>query len=137
MLTVYIYISISFVLGFLLAWIIRTITISRLKKSNKSLDGYLESEKLRKETLLKENSNLYVTKTSSAESYEAKLAAFTALAKRQDEDILLLQKSNEETEKLLESGEPMVHSLKLQLIEAQNTIARYKAQMEKVSHVSP
>jgi hypothetical protein len=42
---------------------------------------------------------------------------------------LLLQKSNEQTEALLQAGQPEVHALKIQLIEAQNTIARYKAQL--------
>jgi hypothetical protein len=46
-----------------------------------------------------------------------------------DSDILLLQKSNEETEALFKAGEPVIHSLKLKLIEANNTIARYKAQL--------
>jgi hypothetical protein len=46
-----------------------------------------------------------------------------------DNDILLMQKSNEETEALLEKGEPAIHELKLKLIEANNTIARYKAQL--------
>ena len=45
-----------------------------------------------------------------------------------DGDILLLQKSNEETEALLAEGEPALHEMKLKLIEATNTIARYKAQ---------
>jgi hypothetical protein len=46
-----------------------------------------------------------------------------------DADILLLQKSNEETEALLAKGEPAINELKLKLIEANNTIARYKAQL--------
>ena len=51
------------------------------------------------------------------------------LNKQMDSDILLLQKSNEETEALLKAGEPVIHSLKVKLIEANNTIARYKAQL--------
>jgi hypothetical protein len=50
--------------------------------------------------------------------------------KRLDEDILLLQKSNEETEALLEAGQPVIHALKLQLIAANNYIARNKLQSE-------
>ena len=48
-----------------------------------------------------------------------------------DSDILLLQKSNEETEALLQEGQPALHALKLQLLDAQNTIARYKAQQHQ------
>ncbi|MEO6584264.1 MAG: LapA family protein [Ferruginibacter sp.] len=135
--TLYIYLSISFAIGFLLAWILRSLTVLRMKKSINSLDGYLESEKLRKDTLLKENTGLHVIKNLAAENYEAQVAALVSIAKRQDEDILLLQKSNEETERLLEAGAPVVHSLKMQLIEAQNAIARYKAQTEKLSQVTP
>jgi hypothetical protein len=46
-----------------------------------------------------------------------------------DEDILLLQKSNEETERQLASSQPELHNLKLKMIEAQNVIARYKSQL--------
>jgi hypothetical protein len=46
-----------------------------------------------------------------------------------DNDILLLQQSNEETEELLKSGKPELHNIKLQLLEANNTIARYKSQL--------
>ena len=52
-----------------------------------------------------------------------------------DSDILLLQKSNEETEVLLQEGQPALHALKLQLLDAQNTIARYKAQQQTVKKV--
>lgn len=128
---IYIYSIVAFAAGFLIAWAIRTVTIMRVNKSNKSLQGYLESEKLRKETLSKENISIHESKKSLIEGYEQRLRELQALNKRLDEDILLLQKSNEETEALLESGLPVVHSLKLQLIEANNTIARYKAQLER------
>lgn len=127
----YIYTLIAFAVGFAVAWLLRMITILPLRKSNKSLAGYLESEKLRKETLLKENTALHEMKRVMNETHEARLKALQQLATRQDEDILLLQKSNEETEALLEAGQPVIHSLKMQLIEAQNTIARYKAQLDK------
>ena len=56
-----------------------------------------------------------------------KLKQAEDLIKIMDGDILLLQKSNEETEALLAKGEPAVHELKLKLIEANNVIARYKS----------
>ena len=48
-----------------------------------------------------------------------------------DESLVLLQKDNEETEKLLKAGQPLIHDLKMKLIEANNTIARYKALLEQ------
>ena len=130
--TVYIYAITGFTAGFIIAWIIRMFAVQALKKSNKSLQGYLESEKLRKETLLKENTALHEMKKAATETHDQLIKHLYAVNKRLDEDILLLQKSNEETEGLLREGLPVVHSLKLQLIEANNTIARYKAQLERI-----
>lgn len=121
--------GIGFAAGFLSAWIIRTFTVFRWRKEHKSASGYLESERLIRETLQKENKHVYQAKETVEEEYKRQLAAAYAMIRRMDEDIILLQKSNEETEALLRAGEPMVHSLKLKLIEANNTIARYKAQL--------
>jgi len=129
---IYLYTGLGFLIGFLTAWIIRSIKLMRLKKSIKSLGGFLESEKLRKEIFLKENTALYKMKKDDLEANETKILELKRINKRMDEDILLLQKSNEETEKLLEAGLPVVHSLKLQLIEANNALARYKSQVERI-----
>lgn len=129
---IYIYAVISFFVGFIVVCLILTFALARLKKSNKSLQGFLESEKLRKETLLKENTALHEIK-KAAEGYDLKLKELQVINKRLDEDILLLQKSNEETEALLEAGLPVVHTLKLQLVEANNSIARYKAQLDRMT----
>lgn len=126
----YIYIGLAFLAGFLIAWLIRTITVIKTKRTQKSIEGYLESEKLMKETLQKENNMLHQLKQGSELEYAKKLKECRDLNKMLDQDILLLQKSNEETEALLQSGEPALHELKLKLIEAHNTIARYKAQAE-------
>jgi len=96
----------------------------------KSAEGYLESEKLMKETLQKENVHVHQTKQVVELEYTKKLKDSQALNKMLDHNILLLQKSNEETEALLKTGLPALHELKLKLIDAQNTIARYKAQLE-------
>ena len=63
--------------------------------------------------------------------YRQKLEEALLQNKILDSDILLLQKSNEETEALLKKSQPALHNLKLQLLEAQNTIARYKAQQQE------
>ena len=118
-----------FVVGFIVAFIIQLLAIMRLKKELKSTRGYLESERLMKENLKKENLSVYQLRQASEVDLIKKLQVAEALNKRLDEDILLLQKSNEETEQQLQVTQPELHSIKLKLIEAQNTIARYKAQL--------
>ena len=130
MIQTYIYIGIAFLTGFMLAWIIRSITLAKMSKLQKSTDGYLESEKLMKETLQKENAMVHQMKQTIELEYTRKLKDARELNKMLDQDILLLQKSNEETEALLKAGQPAMHELKLKLIEAYNTIARYKALVE-------
>ena len=124
---IYLYTGIAFIGGFAIAWIIRTFEIVKLKKSLKSTQGYLESETLKKETLQKENVEVYQKKQTIELESIKKLAQCQELNKMLDNDILLLQKSNEETEALLQAGQPEIYSLKLNLLEAQNTIARFKA----------
>lgn len=92
----------------------------------------MESEKLIKERLQKENIQLHHLKENLQLDFEAKIQELNIVIKMMDNDILLLQKNNEETEALLNAKEPVVHTLKLKLIEANNTIARFKAQMAGV-----
>ena len=120
----YIYILIGFVAGFILAWVIQLITILKLKKENKSAKGLLESEKLIKENAQKENKFLLQSADSSLITTKAKLKQAEDLIKIMDGDILLLQKSNEETEALLAKGEPAIHELKLKLIYLKRTLIR-------------
>ena len=126
----YIYTGAAFIAGFVIAWIIRTITLGKIRKSQKSIEGFLESEKLMKETLQKENTLLHQRKQAAELELTKKLKEAHDLNVLLDQDILLLQKSNEETEALLQKGQPALHELKLKLIEAYNTIARYKAKEE-------
>lgn len=126
----YIYAGVAFLAGFITAWIIRTITLAKIKKLQKSAEGYLESEKLMKETLQKENLLVHQVKQATEIEFTKKLKEAHNLNRILDEDILLLQKSNEETEALLKAGQPALHELKIKLIDAYNTIARYKAQSE-------
>lgn len=124
------YIAAGFVSGFLAAWVIRSFRVFRLKKEVKSTSGFLESERLIRDTLQKENRHVYRAREAAEAEYERRLAEAEQTIRRMDEDIILLQKHNEETEALLRAGEPVIHSLKLKLIEANNTIARYKAQLQ-------
>ncbi|MES2892375.1 MAG: hypothetical protein V4725_10195 [Bacteroidota bacterium] len=129
MVQTYIYAGIAFIVGFGAAWIIRTITLMKLAKLQKSTQGYLESERLMKETLQKENVQVHQFKMAAELEHSKKLKQAEELNKILDEDILLLQRSNEETEALLLAGEPEIHALKIRLLEAQNTIARFRAQL--------
>ncbi len=125
---IYVYAGIAFITGFIAAWILRTLSLIKTKKSFRNVNSLFETEKLRKELLQKENLQLHkmhdVTKAESA----AQVNKLISDNKRIVEDILLLQKSNEETEALLKAGEPELYNLKMKLIEANNEIARYKAQ---------
>lgn len=124
-----IYSAITFLAGFGLAWLIRTIAMAKIKKSEKSALGFLESERLMKETIQKENIQVHHSKQALELEYHKKLKDAQAMMRVMDQDVLLLQKSNEETEAMLEASEPALHSLKLKLIEANNAISRYKAQL--------
>lgn len=126
---IYIYAGIAFVVGFSLAWFIQMFGIAKVKKENKSVKGYWESERLMKETLQRENVSMHQIKQATELDLHRKIGELVQITKMMDADILLLQKSNEETEMQLASSEPALHSLKLKLIEANNAIARYKAQL--------
>ncbi len=125
---IYLYAGIAFITGFIIAWIIRTLALIKTKKSLRSTSSLYETEKLRKELLQKENMELYKINDAVKADLSAKVNKLTSDNKRIVEDILLLQKDNEESEALLKAGEPELYNLKLKLIEANNEIARYKAQ---------
>lgn len=80
-----------------------------------------------KETTQKENTFL-LRSSDSINAVKDKLKKAEDRIRIMDNDILLLQKSNEETESLLANGEPALYDMKMKLIEANNTIARIKSQ---------
>ena len=134
------YIGLGIVVGFSAAWLIHVLQVNKLNKTVSSLEGFLETEKLVRDRIQKENGWLIETKENAQKEYELSLAELSRqhelkivelnnVIKIMDEDILLMQKSNEETEALLQATNPVVHSLKLKLVEANNTIARFKAQV--------
>ena len=128
---IYIYAGGAFIIGFIITWLIFSFVMEKLKKTLKSTQGYLESETLKKVVLQKEITQLHQMKEAGEMDYRQKLEEALLQNKILDSDILLLQKSNEETEALLKKSQPALHNLKLQLLEAQNTIARYKAQQQE------
>ncbi len=125
------YSIIAFVVGFAIAWIIRSAAVAKCKRVLSSTEGFLESERLKKETLKNENQVAHQQKQIVEISLTTKLNDARRVIKQMDEDILLMQKSNEETEQQLEIVNPELSALKKKLIEANNTIARYKSQLGK------
>ena len=121
-----IFVIVAFITGLLLGALLLYIKLSSVQKQLRSNGGYLESEKLIKETLQRELKTVYQAKETIEQTLKQRLKEAATHNKRMDEDILLLQKSNEETEALLKAGQPELHAIKLQLIEANNTIARLK-----------
>ncbi len=120
-----------FIVGFLGAWVIRTYTVQNFKKNLKRTEGLLESERLIKETLRKENALAFLLKENVESELGSKIKQAEDIIRVMDEDILLLQKSNEETEKLFQITQPELYSFKLKLIEANNTISRLKSQLQE------
>jgi hypothetical protein len=125
--TLVIYTILASVAGFCVGFTLCAIQAAKYKKALKSTEGLLESERLMKEKLRKENNTVYQAKETIENELQQKLAEAVHITKMMDQDILLLQKSNEETEAILEAGAPMMNALKLKLIEANDRIARYKA----------
>jgi hypothetical protein len=124
-----IYIIAAFISGLIIAWAIVFSKLIKVRKELKSTRGFLESEKLMKETVQKELAVTHQNKMAAELDLSIKLQEAEKMMQQMDSDILLLQKSNEETEALLEAKQPEIHAIKLQLIEAQNIVARYKAQL--------
>ncbi len=124
-----IYIVIAVLAGFAVAWLIQLNNLQKKSRELKSAQGFLESERLMKETLQKELAIVHQNKMATELDLHQKLKAREKIMLQMDSDILLMQKSYEETEALLHVTQPEVHALKLQLIEAQNNIARLKAKL--------
>lgn len=124
-----IYISLAFIVGFGFAWFLQFTRLQKQGKELKSTGGFLESERLMKETLQKELAIVHQNKMAAELDLTQKLKAAEKIMRQMDSDILLMQKNYEETEALLHVTQPEVHALKLQLIEAQNNIARLKAKL--------
>ena len=117
---------ISFIAGFVIAWVININKLGKERRELKSTSGFLESERLVKETLQKELAMAHQKKMATELALTQKLETAEKIIRQMDSDIMLMQKSYEETEALLEAKHPEVHALKLELIEAKNALARLK-----------
>jgi peptidoglycan hydrolase CwlO-like protein len=127
MITYVLYVVFALV-GFALAWVIQSGAVSKMRKDLRSIEGLYESEKLKKENAQKENQFLIQSGDTALLQTKERLRNAQEQIKQMDQDIILLQRSNEETEALLAKGEPAIDELKKKLIEANNTIARLKGQ---------
>jgi peptidoglycan hydrolase CwlO-like protein len=125
-----------FVFGFITAFICIAFAAKKMFRKIKSLEGLLESEKLVKETLRKENALAFNLKESVESELGLKLKDAQSTIKSMDEDILLLQKSNEINEAEFKASQPEIYDLKMKLIEAQNTISRLKGQLQQQHSVA-
>jgi hypothetical protein len=119
----------SILVGFLSAWIIRTKSIHKLKRDENRLNGLLESERLVKENLRRENQMAFQMKEKMELELSAKLREAALVIKEMDMDIILLQKSNEEVEAMFKAKDPEIFEVKKRLLEANNTISRLKGQL--------
>ena len=72
-----------------------------------------------KETLKNENAVSQKQKQTIEIELTRKIADMQKIIRQMDADILLMQKSNEETEASLAAGQPELHQFKMKLIEAQ------------------
>jgi hypothetical protein len=127
MLFTILYIIAAFATGMGIAWFIGYGKLQKERRELKSASGFLESERLMKETLQKELAVVHQAKMAIELELNNKIQAAENTIRQMDSDIILMQKNYEETEALLKVTQPEVHALKLQLLEAQNTIARLKA----------
>lgn len=122
-----VYITIGLIIGFGIAWVIGMNKLTTERKQFKSTSGFLESERLIKETLQKELAVVHQQKMTIELELSQKLTAANKTIVQMDSDIMLMQKSYEETEAQLLQTHPELHALKVELIETKNTIARLKA----------
>jgi len=120
-----------FIFGFTSAFLCIAFAAKKMFRKIKSLEGLLESERLVKETLRKENALAFNLKESVESELGSKLKEAHTAIKSMDEDILLLQKSNEMNEAEFRASQPEIYDLKMKLIEAQNTISRLKGQLQQ------
>jgi peptidoglycan hydrolase CwlO-like protein len=124
---------IAVLVGFALGFVWPFYKLQQLKRTERSLNGLLESERLVKETLRKESAMAFQLKEATETELNQKLNAAERLIRQMDNDILLLQKNNEETEAMFRDKEPEMFELKKKLIEANNTISRLKGQLTQTA----
>jgi hypothetical protein len=119
----------GFVVGFIAAWVIRAFSIAKMKREGVRLNGLLESERRVKENLRRENQMAFQMKETMEFELRRKIQESEMIIREMDRDILLLQKSNEETEAMYQLKDPEIFAIKKNLIEANNNIARLKAEL--------
>ena len=119
----------SFVIGLSVCGIYHLVRSHHQNRIIRRLEGLLESDRLVKETLRKESVLAFNMKEQLEQDLSARLKEAKEQILRMDQDILLLQQSNEMNEAEFKAAQPELYDLKIRLIEAQNTISRLKKQI--------
>lgn len=123
-------IILAVIIGVAIGWIAKSIFAMRVKRTLNSVNGFLESEKLMKEKFQKENHALQQIHATREAELRDMIKRMETHMKQMDEDLILLQMDNEKTEELMKATQPEIYALKTKLIEANNTISRYKAMIQ-------
>ncbi|MEO6556074.1 MAG: hypothetical protein ABIN92_01055 [Ferruginibacter sp.] len=123
------YIAIAFLSGGIIAWLLRSISLSSAIKKNMQLNEQRAEDKLLMEKLQTEHSALQHEKIHDLESFSKRYKELESVNASLQHQVAILTNKFDESDALLKAGQPVIHSLKLKLIEANNTIARYKGRM--------
>lgn len=98
----------------------------RASRKEQALEGDLDNRKVQlhelKSKLLEEASQFELAR----KNFETKTQLLEKEKQELKQEVGELKQKNMELDQLLKEGQPVIHSLKLKLIEANNSIARYK-----------
>lgn len=129
----YLLAGVSFATGFSVAGAILFVIKIKMKVQIKRLQGILEYESLLKETLKKEQETLLQHGMDREGAMQKKCRESEMARDELKVEVARWQTEQKETAQKAKSLQEDMQALKLKLIEAQNTIVRIKAQMEKTT----
>jgi predicted nucleic acid-binding Zn-ribbon protein len=127
--TEFIVFPLAVLLGAVAGWFIRNAGYRSLKNMTNDLQGQLAAANERNEKLQTELLSSGSRVTELQKSLHDTRVTESDRNKNLEAEISRLTARLAETDALLHSGQPVVHALKLKLIEANNTIVRYKAKL--------
>jgi len=119
----------ALILGVVVGWILRSIGYRSLKDKASILGAQLLQNQQQSEILKNELASSENSYKELHESYDINRVKANEDNVVLQEELLQLTAKLAETDALLLSGQPVVHALKLKLIEANNTIVRYKSKL--------
>ncbi len=127
----YILAAVSFAVGLSIAGAMLFIFKMKMKAQVKRLQGLLEYESLLKETLKKEQETMLQHGMDKEAALQKKWMNSEQARKILEAELAKWQTMHREATQKTASIQEEMQTLKLKLIEAQNTIVRNKVQMEK------